>query len=113
MNRLVAPRPDIGGSLPANAVGSLGTFSETPKRTYSRVALMPTLPTDGGVLETHLPMLWGAQDYLKSLLDDKAAGSLVAEAWEEFYRVYDDLVRRFVIAQGIPRCDANDIQFAT
>jgi RNA polymerase sigma factor (sigma-70 family) len=69
---------------------------------------MSTIAPNADCLVTHLPMLWGAQNYLKSLLDNTAPGSLVAEAWDEFYRVYDDLIRRFVVAQGIPRCDVED-----
>ena len=67
-----------------------------------------TTTANSDCLVTYLPMLWGAQDYLKSLLDNKMPGSLVAETWDEFYRVYDDLIRRFVVAQGIPRCDVDD-----
>jgi RNA polymerase sigma factor (sigma-70 family) len=69
---------------------------------------MSTTATNSDCLVTYLPMLWGAQDYLKSLLQNTAPGSLVAEAWDDFYRVYDDLIRRFVVAQGIPRCDVDD-----
>jgi RNA polymerase sigma factor (sigma-70 family) len=69
---------------------------------------MSTTATNSDCLVTYLPMLRGAQDYLKSLLDNTMPGSLVAEAWDEFYRVYDDLIRRFVVAQGIPRCDVDD-----
>jgi RNA polymerase sigma factor (sigma-70 family) len=69
---------------------------------------MPTLPNHGGVLETHLPMLWGAQNYLQALLDDKVPDSLVAATWENFYGLYDDLIRRFVVAQGVPPSDVDD-----
>lgn len=58
--------------------------------------------------ETCLEMLQGAQNYVKSLLEFKAPNSVVAMAWEDFYAVYDDLIRRFVAAQGVPRSDVED-----
>jgi RNA polymerase sigma factor (sigma-70 family) len=70
--------------------------------------IMQKPPSDRGALETYLPMLWGAQDYLQALVEKKAPGSLLAEAWEDFYRVYDDLIRRFVVAQGMPYCEVED-----
>jgi RNA polymerase sigma factor (sigma-70 family) len=58
--------------------------------------------------ETYRPMLLGAQRYLESLLEDKVPNSLLAADWEDFYRLYDDLIRRFVVAQGVPRSDVDD-----
>jgi RNA polymerase sigma-70 factor (ECF subfamily) len=58
-------------------------------------------PTDK-VRETCLSLLRGAQAYLKAPKDP------VSHAWDGFYAVYDELIRRFVIAQGIPRCDVDD-----
>lgn len=69
---------------------------------------MPSLPSNTPVLETHLPTLWGAQNYLQALLDDKAPDSLVAGTWDDFYRLYDGLIRRFVVAQGVPQSDVDD-----
>jgi RNA polymerase sigma factor (sigma-70 family) len=58
-------------------------------------------PTDK-VRETCLSLLRGAQAYLK------APQPPVSHAWDSFYAVYDVLIRRLVIAQGIPRCDVDD-----
>ena len=70
--------------------------------------VMQTIQANHNVHETCLPMLRGAQTYLKALVNDMAPDSLVAEAWDDFYRVYDDLIRRFVVAQGVPRSDVDD-----
>lgn len=69
---------------------------------------MLVLQCSGGGQETFLPLLHGAQAYLEELLHRKVPDSVVAAAWDDFYRVYDDLIRRFVAAQGVPRCDIDD-----
>ena len=61
-----------------------------------------------GVSGTHLTLLLDAQEYLRKLLDEKAPDSLLAASWESFYAVYDDLIRRFVVAQGVPKSDVDD-----
>lgn len=58
--------------------------------------------------ETCLLMLRNAQTYLKALLNKKLPDTVVAAAWDDFYRVYDDLIRRFVVALGVPRSDVDD-----
>ncbi len=62
--------------------------------------------TDGG---TNLPLLESTQAYLKSLVEEKATASVVATAWDEFYRVYSELIRRFVISCGVRGADVDDI----
>ena len=57
---------------------------------------------------THLTLLLDAQEYLRKLLDEKAPDSLLAASWETFYGVYDDLIRRFVVSQGVPKSDVDD-----
>ena len=42
------------------------------------------------------------------LLEDKAPDTLLVVAWEKFYGLYDDLIRRFVVAQGVPHSDVDD-----
>ena len=66
------------------------------------------MAADKGDRETYLPLLQDAQDYLKLLLDDKVPDSLLAVAWVNFYRVYDDLIHRFVVAQGVAHSDVDD-----
>lgn len=58
--------------------------------------------------ETCLETLHGAQEYVKSLLECRAPDSLLSVAWERFYAVYDDLIRRFVARQGVPHADVDD-----
>ncbi len=58
--------------------------------------------------ETDISLFRDAQAYLKLLLDNKVPNSLLAVAWENFYRVYDDLIHRFVVAQGVPHSDVDD-----
>jgi RNA polymerase sigma factor (sigma-70 family) len=67
----------------------------------------PVVPKKG-VSGTHLTLLLDAQEYLRKLLDEKAPDSLLAASWESFYAVYDDLIRRFVVAQGVPKSDVDD-----
>lgn len=69
---------------------------------------MQTLPPNASVQETYVPLLLGAQSYLKAILDNKAPDSLVSQAWDDFYHAYDGLIRRFVITQGVPRSDVDD-----
>ena len=57
---------------------------------------------------TYLPLLKDAQEYLQLLLEDRAPNSVLALAWNDFYRVYDDLIRRFVSAQGVATSDVDD-----
>jgi len=57
---------------------------------------------------TQLPLLNSTQEFLKSLVDDRAPDTLLGEAWDEFYRVYSNLIRRFVIARGLRDADAED-----
>jgi RNA polymerase sigma factor (sigma-70 family) len=45
---------------------------------------------------------------LESLLKSDASDAVLVNAWDEFYRIYDALIRRFVISQGVPRCDVED-----
>ena len=66
------------------------------------------MATDKGNRETYLPLLQDAQAYLKLLLEDKVPNSLLVVAWENFYRVYDDLIHRFVVVQGVPHSDVDD-----
>ena len=66
------------------------------------------MAADKGKRETDLQLLLDAQAYLKMLLEDKVPNSLMAVAWENFYREYDDLIHRFVVAQGVSHSDVDD-----
>lgn len=69
---------------------------------------MQSIKSKDGVTETCLLLLGNARRYLKALLHDKLPGTVLAAAWDEFYRLYDDLIRRFVISLGVPRSDVDD-----
>ena len=58
--------------------------------------------------ETRLSLLEDTKSYLGSLLEEKASDSVLVNAWDEFYRIYDGLIRRFVCSHGVPRSDVED-----
>ena len=47
--------------------------------------------------ETNVVLLGWTQQYLRSLVEQETPDSMLAAAWDEFYRVYDGLMRRFAI----------------
>lgn len=69
---------------------------------------MQSIQTNRGVNETCPQLLGNARRYLKVLLHAKLPDSVLAAAWDEFYRLYDDLIRRFVVSLGVPRSDVDD-----
>lgn len=48
------------------------------------------------------------QAYLKARLQNMAPNSVLSAAWDEFYRVYSELVRRFALSCGVPKADLDD-----
>lgn len=68
----------------------------------------PAIGPDLAAGDTYLPLLRSAQAYLHSLLERRAPGSALTAAWQQFYRIYNELIRRFVIAQGIRDADVDD-----
>ena len=67
-------------------------------------------PRTGGLpaLETSAPILERTQAYLKALLRRQAPDTVLTEAWEQFYRVYSELIRRFIVARGLRGADVED-----
>lgn len=63
-------------------------------------------PTPGD--ETSLVLLDQAQAYLRSILQDNVPNSKLCESWSEFYRIYNELIRRYVIARQVPANDIDD-----
>lgn len=63
--------------------------------------------TSGGT-QTNLILLGWTQEYLRSLLAEGTSDSVLSAAWDEFYRVYDALMRRFAIARGLSGADVDD-----
>jgi RNA polymerase sigma factor (sigma-70 family) len=58
--------------------------------------------------ETDLPLLERVQEYLYTMLQDEVPDSMLVASWEEFYRVYSELIRRFAIVSGIRGDDVSD-----
>lgn len=58
--------------------------------------------------KTRLSLLHNTQAFLKALLEEEVPDSGLVQAWQEFYRVYDGLIRRFVIARGVSGADVDD-----
>lgn len=58
--------------------------------------------------QTNLVLLGWTQEYLRSLLAQGATDSVLTVAWDEFYRVYDDLMRRFAVSRGLRGADVDD-----
>lgn len=57
---------------------------------------------------TDLKLLAETQEYLRSILQKTRPNSLLTSAWDEFYRVYDRLMRRFALARGVQPHDVDD-----
>ena len=66
------------------------------------------MPSNPVVQSTDMFVLNSSQEYLQELCERHVPDSLLAEAWEEFYRVYSDLIRRFAITQGLRDADLDD-----
>lgn len=58
--------------------------------------------------QTNVVLLGWTQEYLRSLLEQGASDSVLTIAWDEFYRIYDDLMRRFAVARGLRGADVDD-----
>jgi RNA polymerase sigma-70 factor (ECF subfamily) len=53
-------------------------------------------------------LLESTQEYLRRLVNHQTPDSLLAAAWDQFYHVYSELVRRFVGSRGLHGADADD-----
>jgi RNA polymerase sigma factor (sigma-70 family) len=60
------------------------------------------------VEETNLSLLSQTQNYLRSILDRQVPDTLLSEAWDRFYDLYDGLVRRYVASRQIPATEVED-----
>jgi RNA polymerase sigma factor (sigma-70 family) len=58
--------------------------------------------------ETNIVLVGWVQEYLRSQLQQNTPDALLTAAWDEFYRVYDDLMRRFAVARGLSGSDVDD-----
>ena len=57
---------------------------------------------------TNVVLLGWVQEYLRSQLHKVEPESLVVAAWDEFYRIYDSLLRRFAHSRGLRGSDVDD-----
>jgi RNA polymerase sigma-70 factor (ECF subfamily) len=65
-------------------------------------------PDSGDPDATNTSLLAHTQQYLQSLLERRDADSLLAQSWDEFYRVYNGLIRRFIVAHQVRGADIED-----
>jgi RNA polymerase sigma factor (sigma-70 family) len=57
---------------------------------------------------TNVELLGLTQEFLRNELGRQAPDSLLGTAWDEFYRVYNELLRRFALARGVRGADVDD-----
>ncbi len=57
---------------------------------------------------TRISLLQQTQAYLQALLERRAPDTLLTQAWQEFYRVYSQVIRRFVMSHGVRGADVDD-----
>ncbi len=57
---------------------------------------------------TNISLLEQTQAYLQTMLQRRAPDTLLSQAWQEFYRVYSEVIRRFVIVHGARGADVDD-----
>jgi RNA polymerase sigma factor (sigma-70 family) len=58
--------------------------------------------------ETNLSLLGKTQDYLKATMSAQNPDTILSAAWDEFYRIYNELIRRYVRARSIPDAEVED-----
>jgi RNA polymerase sigma-70 factor (ECF subfamily) len=58
--------------------------------------------------KTNVVLLGWVQEYLRSRLHEVGPESLVAAAWDEFYRIYDALLRRYARSHGLRDAEVDD-----
>ncbi len=58
--------------------------------------------------DPHRELMENTQEYLRACISDKLPDAMLVAAWDDFYRVYDVLIRRFAIARGMRGADVDD-----
>ena len=53
-------------------------------------------------------LLWLTQEYLERQLRGVAPDSLMVHAWDRFYCIYDEGIRRFALSHGLSESDLDD-----
>ncbi len=87
-----------------NLGNAVYVFPVASKRRY----MASRTPPESDPERTDLSLLGKTQSYLRAILEARVPDSLLTAAWEEFYRRYDEIIRRFVRASGIPASDVED-----
>ena len=57
---------------------------------------------------TNIPLLKNTQAYLESLLKRQVPDTILTESWDQFYRIYSELIRRFAFSRGMRGSDVED-----
>lgn len=57
---------------------------------------------------TRLSLLERTEAYLQALLEDRAPDSVLNQAWHEFYRIYSNVIKSYVVSHGIRGTDVDD-----
>jgi len=82
---------------------------EAPERQMSTSTYVEsTASSNPSVSDTYVPLLQSTQAYLQLLLQRRAPDAVLTAAWEAFYRIYDELIRRFAVARGLRDADVDD-----
>ncbi|MGH7200929.1 MAG: RNA polymerase sigma factor [Planctomycetaceae bacterium] len=64
--------------------------------------------TSDDQFQTNLSLLDDTQSYLRQLLEQKAPDSVLTQAWDRFYLMYNDLIVRFARSRGLRGEDLYD-----
>ena len=56
----------------------------------------------------HRELVENSQEFLRAAMAEQMPDALLTAAWDEFYRVYDVLIRRFAVARGVRGADVDD-----
>ncbi len=57
---------------------------------------------------TNIPLLKGTQAYLRQQLNRQVPDTILAQSWDRFYRVYNELICRFAAARGLRGADMEE-----
>jgi len=123
--RTLGCRSAVGLESPTNSKSwdqsqhSKGTLAARPPQSvldaHAPCGLRSPQRAPGGVIgvtktgtETNVILVGWVQEYLRSQLQEGTPDALLTAAWDEFYRVYDLLMRRFAFSRGLSGSDVDD-----
>jgi len=79
-------------------------FRSTPAPVRKIVVLDDQQPEEN----QHRELVANTQEFLRAVMAEQMPDSMLTAAWDEFYLVYDVLVRRFAVARGVRGTDVED-----